>query len=216
MADKPKRASEYKSEQMELVQATCLYVATKLGDMMDDLLINSRGENKDAYDLCSPRPDCIATLPPLTFIRSSGLKCKNYGWLIRRRPLIRIEMQKLWLAYSPGPIRPPSGLKCKNYGWLICPAYLPNGWLICPQELWLAYLSDGAAVGVAVLFAEPTIARSHNRASETPTPAPARTKVRRQSVLWIWLFVRRVFLGIRLVWIRIVGNRPQLGKIERE
>jgi hypothetical protein len=39
MADKPKRASDYKSEQVELVRATCLYVATKLGDMMDDLVI---------------------------------------------------------------------------------------------------------------------------------------------------------------------------------
>lgn len=39
MAEKPKRASDYKSEQVELVRATCLYVATKLGDMMDDLLI---------------------------------------------------------------------------------------------------------------------------------------------------------------------------------
>lgn len=39
MADKPKHASEYKSEQVELVRAMCLYVATKLGDMMDDLLI---------------------------------------------------------------------------------------------------------------------------------------------------------------------------------
>ena len=39
MADKPKHASEYKSEQVELVRATCLYVATKLGDMMDDLVI---------------------------------------------------------------------------------------------------------------------------------------------------------------------------------
>ncbi len=39
MADKPKYASEYKSEQVKLVRATCLYVATKLGDMMDDLLI---------------------------------------------------------------------------------------------------------------------------------------------------------------------------------
>ena len=39
MADKPNRASEYKSEQVELVRATCLYVATKLGDMMEDLLI---------------------------------------------------------------------------------------------------------------------------------------------------------------------------------
>jgi hypothetical protein len=39
MPDKPKRASEYKSEQAELVRATCLYVATKLGDMMDDLVI---------------------------------------------------------------------------------------------------------------------------------------------------------------------------------
>lgn len=39
MADKPKRASEYTSEQAELVRATCLYVATKLGDMMDDLVV---------------------------------------------------------------------------------------------------------------------------------------------------------------------------------
>ena len=39
MADKPKRASEYKPEQVELVRAACLYVATKLGDMMDDLVI---------------------------------------------------------------------------------------------------------------------------------------------------------------------------------
>ena len=39
MADKPKHASEYKAEQVELVRATCLYVATKLGDLMDDLVI---------------------------------------------------------------------------------------------------------------------------------------------------------------------------------
>ncbi len=39
MAHKPKRASEYKSEQVELVRATCLYVATKLGDLMEDLVI---------------------------------------------------------------------------------------------------------------------------------------------------------------------------------
>jgi hypothetical protein len=39
MADKPKLASEYKSEQVELVRAACLYVSTKLGDMMEDLLI---------------------------------------------------------------------------------------------------------------------------------------------------------------------------------
>ena len=39
MADKPQRASEYKPEQLELVRAACLYVATKLGDMMDDLVI---------------------------------------------------------------------------------------------------------------------------------------------------------------------------------
>jgi hypothetical protein len=39
MADKPKRASEYKSEQLELVRATCLYIATKLGDLMDDVVV---------------------------------------------------------------------------------------------------------------------------------------------------------------------------------
>ncbi|MEN9797375.1 MAG: hypothetical protein RL653_1071 [Pseudomonadota bacterium] len=39
MADKPRRTSEYTSQQAELVRATCLYVATKLGDMMDELVV---------------------------------------------------------------------------------------------------------------------------------------------------------------------------------
>ncbi len=39
MPEKPKRASDYRSEQVELVRATCLYVATKLGDLMDDLVV---------------------------------------------------------------------------------------------------------------------------------------------------------------------------------
>lgn len=39
MPEKPKRASDYKSEQVELVRATCLYVATKLGDLMDELVV---------------------------------------------------------------------------------------------------------------------------------------------------------------------------------
>ena len=37
--EKPKRASEYTGEQVELVRATCLYVATKLGDLMDELIV---------------------------------------------------------------------------------------------------------------------------------------------------------------------------------
>lgn len=39
MTDKPKHASGYPSEQVELVRGTCLYIATKLGDLMDDLVI---------------------------------------------------------------------------------------------------------------------------------------------------------------------------------
>ncbi|MDQ7783684.1 MAG: hypothetical protein RDU20_12445 [Desulfomonilaceae bacterium] len=39
MADKPTTGAGYRSEQVELVRATCLYVATKLGDLMDDLVI---------------------------------------------------------------------------------------------------------------------------------------------------------------------------------
>lgn len=39
MADRPKHASEYESEQVEFVGAMCLYVATKLGHMMEDLLL---------------------------------------------------------------------------------------------------------------------------------------------------------------------------------
>lgn len=39
MADKANRASEYTSEQVELVRATCLYVATTLGDLMDEVVV---------------------------------------------------------------------------------------------------------------------------------------------------------------------------------
>ncbi len=39
MAEKPDRASAYSSGQTELVRATCLYVATKLGDLMDELVV---------------------------------------------------------------------------------------------------------------------------------------------------------------------------------
>lgn len=39
MADKPTRASGYDAEQTSLVRATCLYVATRLGDLMNDLVI---------------------------------------------------------------------------------------------------------------------------------------------------------------------------------
>lgn len=37
MTDKPTTAAGYEDGQTEFVRATCLYVATKLGDMMDDL-----------------------------------------------------------------------------------------------------------------------------------------------------------------------------------
>jgi len=39
MSEKPKTAAEYESQQARLVHATCLYVATKLGDLMDEILI---------------------------------------------------------------------------------------------------------------------------------------------------------------------------------
>lgn len=39
MPEKPGRASEYRSEQTELVKATCLYVATRLDDLMDELVV---------------------------------------------------------------------------------------------------------------------------------------------------------------------------------
>ena len=39
MPDKPTTAAGYRREQVELVRATCLYVATKLGDLMDDLVV---------------------------------------------------------------------------------------------------------------------------------------------------------------------------------
>lgn len=39
MAEKPTTAAGYRSEHVALVRATCLYVATKLGDLMDDLVV---------------------------------------------------------------------------------------------------------------------------------------------------------------------------------
>jgi len=39
MAEKPTRASDYRSEQVEYVRSTCLYVATKLGDLMDEVVV---------------------------------------------------------------------------------------------------------------------------------------------------------------------------------
>jgi len=39
MPEKPSFASEYSKEQAELVRQTCLYVATKLGDLLDELVV---------------------------------------------------------------------------------------------------------------------------------------------------------------------------------
>ena len=39
MPDKPTTADGYRSEQVGLVRGTCLYVATKLGDIMDELVV---------------------------------------------------------------------------------------------------------------------------------------------------------------------------------
>lgn len=37
--DKPTTAAGYRREHVELVRATCLYVATKLGDLSDDVVV---------------------------------------------------------------------------------------------------------------------------------------------------------------------------------
>jgi len=39
MPEKPTFAFDYKREDLELVRKTCLYVATKLGDLLDDLVV---------------------------------------------------------------------------------------------------------------------------------------------------------------------------------
>ena len=39
MAEKPLLATDYKREDLELVRQTCLYVATKIGDLLDDLVV---------------------------------------------------------------------------------------------------------------------------------------------------------------------------------
>ena len=39
MPEKPTTAAGYRSEHLALVRATCLFIATKLGDLMDDLVV---------------------------------------------------------------------------------------------------------------------------------------------------------------------------------
>src|SRR5476649_1288198 len=39
MPSKPTTAAGYSGRQVELVRATCLYVATRLGDLMDELVV---------------------------------------------------------------------------------------------------------------------------------------------------------------------------------
>ena len=39
MPEKPRTAGGYRREHLALVRATCLYIATKLGDLMDDLVV---------------------------------------------------------------------------------------------------------------------------------------------------------------------------------
>ena len=62
MADKPTTAAGYKSEQLELVRATCLYLATKLGDLMDERVLIT---------------DHMARWPPSRDIRVIGFRDQN-------------------------------------------------------------------------------------------------------------------------------------------
>ena len=39
MPEKPLFANDYTKENVELVRQTCLYVSTKLGDLLDDLVV---------------------------------------------------------------------------------------------------------------------------------------------------------------------------------
>lgn len=39
MPEKPRHASDYSSDQVELVRATCLYVATRIRDLMDEVVV---------------------------------------------------------------------------------------------------------------------------------------------------------------------------------
>jgi hypothetical protein len=39
MPEKPLLANDYSKENVELVRQTCLYVSTKLGDLLDDLVV---------------------------------------------------------------------------------------------------------------------------------------------------------------------------------
>ena len=86
MADKPKSASEYKSEQVRLARSTCLYVATKLGDLMDELvvvggLVPSLLIDQGALPVGVPAGGTgTPQSPPWAFMRNLGLPFTVCHW----------------------------------------------------------------------------------------------------------------------------------------
>ena len=72
MTDKPTTAAGYGGGQTELVRATCLYVATKLGDVMDELvvvggLVPSLLVKQEDLSCCSPRVFQLRKMPRQLF-----------------------------------------------------------------------------------------------------------------------------------------------------
>lgn len=68
MSEKPLFAYDYKRENVELVRQTCLYVATKLGDLLDDLVVVVQNlTHRNDFLMCGNRCDYnIVHLPYVT------------------------------------------------------------------------------------------------------------------------------------------------------
>ncbi len=61
MTEKPDRAAGYRMEHLERVRATCLYVATKLGDLSDEVVVVGGLVPALLVDQSTLSGNCVAT-----------------------------------------------------------------------------------------------------------------------------------------------------------
>ena len=72
MAEKPTTAKEYSSDQSKLVRETCLYVATIIGDYMEDIVIVEGGKIRNIEE------DFAAVITPGLMLAFSDRKKLSY------------------------------------------------------------------------------------------------------------------------------------------
>ena len=119
MSDKPQTASGYQPEHMALVKGTCLYVATVLGDLMDEitivgglvppLLISQAGgvERADPYPgtMDLDIGFALAVLKEKRYTEVSK-RLKGAGFVPGRTEQGRVTRQTWWIEVPGRPVGP--------------------------------------------------------------------------------------------------------------